>query len=116
MAPTSLIGQKTTTSKAGRDAAATGQPIRICELLSSLDGVGYLARVPLTSPKNIMTCKKHMRNAIKCQMEGKGFALVEALSPCPVQWGMQPGDALDYIDREVVKVFPPGEFVNRLKD
>lgn len=116
MAPTSLIGQKTTTSQRGRDAAWTGQPIRVCELLSSLDGVAYLARVPLTSPKNIKACRQHMRNAVRCQLEGRGFALVEALSPCPVQWGMTPGAAIDYIDEKVVKVFPPGVFVNKLEN
>jgi len=116
MAPTSLIGQRTTTSPRGRDAAWTGQPIRMCELLSSLDGAAYLARVPLTSPKNIKICRSYMRNAVRCQLEGKGFAMVEALSPCPVQWGMTPGAALEYIDDKVVKVFPPGEFVNKLKD
>jgi 2-oxoglutarate ferredoxin oxidoreductase subunit beta len=114
MAPTSLIGQKTTTSRSGRCAATTGQPIKICELLSSLEGVAYLARVPLTSPKNIMKCKKYMRNAARAQMEGLGFSLVEVLSPCPVQWGMSPCEALDHIDESVVKVFPPGEFVNKL--
>jgi 2-oxoglutarate ferredoxin oxidoreductase subunit beta len=114
MAPTSLIGQKTTTSRMGRDPAFQGFPIKVCELLSSLEGVAYLARVPLTSPKNLNLCRKYMRNAVRAQLEHRGFALVEALSPCPVQWGMKPGDALDYIDREVVKVFPPGEFVNKL--
>lgn len=114
MAPTSLIGQKTTTSPAGRDAGSTGQPIKMCELLSSLDGVAYLARVPLTSPKNINKCKKYMRNAIRAQLEGLGFAMVEALAPCPVQWGMKPGEALKYIDEKVVEIFPPGEFVNKL--
>jgi 2-oxoglutarate ferredoxin oxidoreductase subunit beta len=114
MAPTSLLGQKTTTSRSGRDPAFTGFPIKVCELLASLEGVAYLARVPLTSPKNLNICRKYMRNAVRAQLEKKGFALVEALSPCPVQWGMEPGDAIDYIDREVVKVFPPGEFVNKL--
>jgi 2-oxoglutarate ferredoxin oxidoreductase subunit beta len=116
MAPTSLIGQKTTTSRAGRDGGWTGQPIKVCELLSSLDGVGYLARVPLSSPKNVKTCRKYMRDAVRCQLAGKGFALIEALSPCPVQWGMSPIDALDHIDNDVVKVFPPGVFVNKLDD
>ncbi len=114
MAPTSLIGQKTTTSVDGRDAQATGSPIKVCELLSSLEGVAYLARVPLTSPKNINTCRKYMRNAIRAQTENVGLGLVEVLSPCPVQWGMKPGEALSYIDNTVVKAFPPGEFVNKL--
>lgn len=114
MAPTSLIGQQTTTSPTGRDPAFAGYPIRVCELLSSLEGVAYLARVPLTSPKNINKCRQYLRNAVKAQLDHRGFSLVEVLSPCPVQWGMSPGDALDYIDEKVVKSFPPGEFVNRL--
>ena len=114
MAPTSLVGQKTTTSPAGRDPMTTGQPIKMCELLANLAGVAYLARVPLTSPKNINKCKKYLRNAIRAQLDGLGFSMVEALSACPVQWGMTPRAALEYIDEKVVQVFPPGEFVNKL--
>ncbi len=116
MAPTSLIGQKTTTSVDGRDARATGHPIRVCELLSNLEGVAYMARVALTSPKNINTCRKYMRKAIRAQTEDVGLGLVEVLSPCPVQWGMSPGDALHHIEEDVVKEFPPGEFVDKLAD
>lgn len=115
MAPTTLIGQKTTTSQTGRDVASGGYPIKICELLSSLEGVAYLARASLTSPKNINTCRKYMRNAVRAQLEGRGFSLIEALSPCPVQWGMTPRQALTHIDENVVKTYAPGEFVNRLK-
>lgn len=115
MAPTSLLGQRTTTSREGRDARTAGYPIKICELLSSLEGVAYLARVALTSPKNINTCRKYMRKAVRAQLDNAGFALVEALSPCPVQWGMKPGDALAYIEDTVVKTYPPGEFVDRVK-
>jgi len=114
MAPTSLLGQKTTTSPSGRDVAGGGYPIKICELLSSLEGVAYLARVPLTSPKNINICRKYMRKAVRTQLEGRGFSLVEVLSPCPVQWGMTPRQALTHIDQNVVKTFVPGEFVDRL--
>ncbi len=114
MAPTSLPGQKTTTSPAGRDVGRTGQPLKICELLSTLDGVAYLARVPLTSPKNINVARRYMRNAIRAQLDDVGFALVEALTACPVQWGMTPVKAVQYIDSTVVNMFPPGEIVNRL--
>ncbi len=116
MAPTSLIGQKTTTSRAGRDASWTGQPFKVCELLSTIEGCAYIARVALTSAKNVRTCKKYMRKAIQAQQQKSGFSLVEILSPCPVQWGMQPGDALDYIENTVTKVYPPGEFVNKLPE
>lgn len=114
MAPTSLLGQKTTTSPAGRNERLTGFPIGVCELLSSLPGVAYLARVPLTSPKNINVARKHMRKAIRAQLEDKGLGLVEFLSTCPVQWGMTPIKAMKYIDETVVQTYPPRVFVDRV--
>jgi 2-oxoglutarate ferredoxin oxidoreductase subunit beta len=116
MAPTSLPGQKTTTSPSGRDVERTGQPIKVCELLSSLDGLAYAARVPLSSPKGVNTCRKYMRNAIRAQLEGHGLGIVEALTGCPVQWALPPVKAMEYIDSTVVKSYPPGEIVNRLPD
>ena len=114
MAPTSLIGQRTTTSPSGRDPQFAGYPIRVCELLSSLDGVAYLARTSLTTPKHVNQCRKYMRKAIRAQLEGRGFGLVEVLSACPVQWGMQPVAALKYIDDKVIQTFPYGEFVDKV--
>ncbi|MFH0982345.1 MAG: thiamine pyrophosphate-dependent enzyme [Planctomycetota bacterium] len=114
MAPTTLSGQKSTTSPAGRDTGLAGQPIDICKLLSSLPGVAYLARVPLTSPKHLNTARKYMRKAVRAQLEGLGFSLIEALCACPVQWDMEPLLALKHVDEEVVKVFPPGEYVDRV--
>lgn len=116
MAPTSLIGQKTTTSPRGRETLRAGWPIGVCELLSSLPGVAYLARVPMTGPKNINIAKRYMRKAVRAQLEGKGFALVEFLSTCPVQWHMTPVQAMKHIDDDVIKVFSPGEFVDRVGD
>ncbi len=116
MAPTTLIGQRATTSPSGRDERLTGAPIGICELLSSLKGVAYLARVPLTSPKNLKDARKHMRKAIRAQLEDKGLGLVEFLSTCPVQWKMEPIAAMKHIDENVVKVFPPGVFVDCVGD
>jgi 2-oxoglutarate ferredoxin oxidoreductase subunit beta len=116
MAPTSLIGQMTTTSPRGREASLAGQPIGVCELLSSLPGVAYLARVPMTSPKNINIAKRYMRKAVRAQLEQKGFGLVEFLSTCPVQWHLTPVEAMKHIDRTVVTTFPPGEFVDRVGD
>lgn len=115
MAPTSLIGQHTTTTPSGRDPSIAGRPIGVCELLSSLGGVAYLARVPMTSPKNVNTAKRYMRNAIRAQIERRGLGLVEFLSTCPVQWHMAPVAAMKYVDEKVIGVFPPGEFVNRLE-
>ena len=114
MAPTSLIGQKTTTSPTGRRESQTGSPIGVCELLSSLPGAAFLARVPITSPKNINTARKYMRKAIRAQLEDKGLGLVEFLSTCPVQWAMTPIAAMRHIDSTVVQTFPPGVFVDRV--
>lgn len=116
MAPTSLLGQKTTTSPEGRDLMQSGFPIDVCALLSSLPGVAYLARAPLTSPKNLNKLRKYMRKAIKAQLDGRGFAMIEALSTCPVQWKMNPRAAMDYVDQTVVKEFPMGEIVDRLEE
>ncbi|MDC0357246.1 thiamine pyrophosphate-dependent enzyme [Oligoflexia bacterium] len=113
MAPTSLLGQKTTTSPSGRESASTGHPIDMCALLSSLPGAIYLARVPLTSPKNLNIARKYMRKAIKVQLEKKGFAMVEALSTCPIQWKMSPVQAMTYVDETVLKQYPIGEIVDR---
>jgi len=114
MAPTSLLGQKTTTSPFGRDPMLAGRPIGVCELLSSLPGVAYLARVPMTGPKNVNIARRYMRKAVRAQLEGKGFALVEFLSTCPVQWHMTPVAAMKHIEEDVLGVFPPGEFVDRV--
>lgn len=114
MAPTTLPGQKSTTSPAGRDIDLTGPPIDMCQLLSSLPGVAYLARVPLTSPKHLNTARKYMRKAVRAQLEGVGFSLVEALCACPVQWGMDPKSSLKHIDEDVTKFYVPGEFVDKV--
>ena len=114
MAPTSLLGQKTTTSPTGRDLRLTGQPIGICEMLATLPGVAFAARVPITSPKNINTARKYMRKAIRAQLEDKGLGIVEFLSTCPVQWNMTPIAAMHHIDEDVVKTYPPGVFADRV--
>ena len=116
MAPTSLIGQHTTTSPHGRDEALTGAPMAICELLSTLPGVAYAARVPISSPKGVNQAKKHLRKAFRAQLENKGLGIVEFLSTCPVQWHMTPIDAMHHIDNEVIKIFKPGVFVDRVDD
>jgi 2-oxoglutarate ferredoxin oxidoreductase subunit beta len=114
MAPTTLPGQKTTTSPAGRNVELTGPPIDMCKLLSSLPGVAFLSRVPLTSPKHLNTARKHMRKAMRAQLEKKGFAMVEALAACPVQWHMTPMLALRHVNEDVLKIYEPGVFVDRV--
>jgi 2-oxoglutarate ferredoxin oxidoreductase subunit beta len=116
MAPTTLIGARTTTSPTGRDERLTGAPLAICELLATIPGVAYAARVPVTSPKNVNIAKKYMRKAIRAQLEDKGLGIVEFLSTCPVQWKMTPIQAMRHIDATVIKTYPPGVFVDKVGD
>lgn len=110
MAPTTLLGQKTTTTPRGRDMELAGGPIKVCELLVSLDGVKYLERVSLTNPKNILQTKRAIKKAFAVQIKKLGFALVEILSQCPVNWKMTPQESLEWIDRKMVETFPLGVF------
>lgn len=110
MAPTSLIGWKTETSPYGRKADREGNPIRISEMLSQLNGPAYIARTAVNSPKNVMATKKAIRKAFTAQMKGLGFSLVEILSTCPTNWGYTPVQALKRIDDETMKYYPLGEF------
>jgi 2-oxoglutarate ferredoxin oxidoreductase subunit beta len=113
MAPTTLLGQKATTCPTGRDAAVNGYPIRVCEMLATLDGPSYLERVAPTSPAGLVKTKKAIKHAFENQIAGKGFSLVEVLCNCPTQWRMTPIDSLKWIDENMVPVFPLGVFVDR---
>ncbi|MCL2070702.1 MAG: thiamine pyrophosphate-dependent enzyme [Oscillospiraceae bacterium] len=110
MAPTTLPGQKTQTSPFGRDTDKVGFPIRICELLSTLDGVAYAERVSLHDVKHINAAKKAIKKAFEIQMEGKGFSIVELLSNCPTNWAMTPPDSLKWIKENMVPYYPLGVY------
>lgn len=110
LAPTSLLGMKTTTTPEGREYADYGAPMKVSELLSGLDGVSFAARHSLTSPGNINKTKKAIKKALQYQMEGKGFSIVEMLSQCPTGWKMDPVDSLEWIEDNMVPVFPPKVF------
>lgn len=110
MAPTTLPGQKTTTSPYGRDPALCGNPIRVCETLSALDGVKFLERVAVDSPGHVRKAKAAIRRAFQCQLEGKGFSMVEVLSSCPTNWGMTPLEALERIRTDMIPYYPLGNF------
>jgi 2-oxoglutarate ferredoxin oxidoreductase subunit beta len=110
MAPTTLPGQKTTSSPLGRDVEQVGYPIRMAEILSGLDGVGYVARRSLHDPKNIRMAKKAIRMAFEVQERNLGFALVELLSTCPTNWGMNPVSALKWLEEHMLPVYPIGDF------
>lgn len=113
MAPTTLLGQKSSTCPNGRSAQSNGYPIRICELLATLDGPAYIERVTPTSPAGLNKTKAAIKKAFQYQIDGRGFSLVEVLSNCPQQWKMSPIETLRRIDEEVTKVFPLGVFVDR---
>jgi 2-oxoisovalerate ferredoxin oxidoreductase beta subunit len=110
MAPTTLLGMKTTTTPLGRRAENEGFPVRVCELLSALEAPYYLERVAVGEPKHNARARRAIRKAIQYQMEEKGFSLVEILSPCPTGWKLEPVDAARWTIEEMVKTFPLGKF------
>jgi len=110
MAPTTLLNQKTLTTPSGRDVARDGYPLKVCELLSSLEGVKFLARCAVNKPANVIQTKKLIKKAFQYQIENKGFSLVEILSMCPVNWELKPVDACKWIDETMSKTFPLGIF------
>lgn len=112
MAPTTLPGQRTSTSPYGRSPEKEGYPIRVAELLSGLDGVAFSARTAVNSPRNIMDAKKQVRKAFRYQVEGKGFSFVELLSACPTNWGMDAVEANERVGREMCEYFKLGTFKN----
>ena len=111
MAPTTLIGQKATTSPMGRDAerAGMGYPIRVAELLSSLDGTAYLARGAVHNAANVRKTRGYIRKAFELQMSGVGFTMVEILSQCPTGWGISSEESVDWLEENMIPVFPLGE-------
>lgn len=110
MAPTTLPGMKTTSSPNGRNTDATGMPIRMSELLSTLDGAAYIARRSLNDPANIRKAKKAIRLAFETQVRGLGFSMVELLSTCPTNWKLTPSDACVFVEEEMVPAFPLGDY------
>lgn len=110
MAPTTILGQVTSTSPYGRTAEIQGSPIRVCEMLSTLDGVAYAERVSMDCVKNIREAKKAIKKAFTYQIEKKGFSIVEVLSSCPTNWGMSPVDSLEWIRTNMIENYPLGVY------
>jgi 2-oxoglutarate/2-oxoacid ferredoxin oxidoreductase subunit beta len=110
MAPTTLPGQKTTSSPNGRDVEQMGYPVRMAEVLSSLDGAGYVVRRSMHDPKNIRLAKKAIRMAFETQQRGLGFSMVEILSTCPTNWGITPSEALKWLEEHMIPAFPLGDY------
>ncbi len=108
MAPTTLPGQVTTTSPYGRDVDHCGYPIRVSEMLATLDGPAYIARVSTHDVKHIIEAKKAIKKAFELQAQGKGFTMVEVLSTCPTNWGMTPVEALKWLESTMIPQYPLG--------
>ena len=113
MAPTSLPGQVTQTSPYGRDTKHCGFPIKVCEMLSELEGPEYLERVTVSNVKNIRNAKKAIKKAFQNQIDGKGFSLVEVVSTCPTNWGMTPQNALKWLEENMLPYYPLGCYKDR---
>ncbi len=110
MAPTTMMGQWSTTTPEGRGSHGEGKPLRVCELLATLDGVTYLERVAVSGPKDVANAKRAIKKAFEYQMADKGFSLVEVLSMCPTDWKLSPVESLDFVNQKMKAVFPLGVF------
>lgn len=110
MAPTTLLGMRTTTSPLGRDVRLHGHPLRITELLAGIDGVAYAAREAVTSPAHIHRAKRAIAAAFRAQLDDFGLGIVELLSTCPVNWGLDPVDAIEWCKAHMIPAYPLGVF------
>ncbi len=110
MAPTTLVGQVTETTPFGREAKSHGYPIKVAEMLSVLEGSSYIARVSVHNPAQVRKAKMAIKRAFQEQIEDKGFTLVEALSICPSNWGLNTREAMEWLEKNMLPVFPLGEF------
>lgn len=112
MAPTTLIGQRTATTPAGRESSLAGYPLKVAEMLASLPGTVYVNRVAVNNPANIAKAKKAMRTAFELQMKGLGLSLVEILSPCPSYWRLTPRESMKWLEEKMIPFFALGEIKN----
>jgi len=108
MAPTTLVNQVTTTSPVGRKQDSAGMPIRISEMLATLDGVKFIARVAVNNPRNMAKAKAAIKKAFEIQLNGLGFSIVEVLSTCPTNWGMTPVEAAGWLEKNMIPLYPLG--------
>ena len=112
MAPTTLVGQKTTTSPYGRSEELSGKPLKVCEMIATIDGAKFVERVSVDTPANVKKAKKAIIKAFKTQIEGKGFSIIEVLSSCPTNWGKSPQKALEWLRSDLMPYYPLGNFRN----
>ncbi len=110
MAPTTLIGQKSTTTPFGRSAKANGFPVKMSEMLSQLEGPVYIERTAVYTPQLVMKTKKAIKKAFQNQIDGKGFSMVEVLSTCPTNWGISPVKAETWLKENMIPYYPLGVY------
>jgi len=110
MAPTTLPGMVTTSSPYGRDVKTAGYPIRVCELVSNIDGAAYVVRRTAINPREVRRLKTAVRNAFRVQMANLGYSLVEIISNCPTNWGLSPADSLKFIEDKMLPYYPLGDY------
>ena len=110
MAPTTLPGMITTSSPFGRDVKAAGFPIRVCELISQLDGAAYVVRRTAINPREVRRLRTAVRNAFRVQMAGLGYSLIEVVSNCPTNWGMTPIESLKFVEEKMLPYYPIGDY------
>ena len=113
MAPTTLVGQKTTTSPYGRDENWCGAPIKISEMLAAVPGSYYIERCAVNNNANIIKTKKAIKKAFQYQLEGKGFCLIEVLSTCPTNWGLNPIEAMKWLEENMIPYYPLGVYKDK---
>ena len=116
MAPTSLPGQVTQTTPYGRDVKIAGYPVRVCEMLSTLDGVALAQRVTVDNIAHIRQAKAAIRKAFENQLAGRGYSIVEVLSTCPTNWGMTPQEALQGLRDKMIPYYPLGVYKDVTKE
>lgn len=116
MAPTSLIGQVTTTSPYGRKVELQGSPLRVCEMLSTIDGVAYAERVSVDNVKNVLAAKKSIRKAFEIQQKKIGLTIIEVLSTCPTNWGLSPLKSMDWLRENMMPYYPLGIYKDITKE
>ena len=110
MAPTTLPGMVTSSTPNGRDVKTAGYPIRVCEIVSQIDGAVYIVRRTATNPREIRRLKNALRNAFRVQMAGLGYSLVEVLCNCPTNWGVTPIESIKFIEEKMLPYYPLGDY------
>ncbi len=110
MAPTTLVGQKVTTAPLGRSKQHYGSPLKVSEMLATIEGAAYIERVSVHNMPGIIRAKKAIKKAFQLQQEGAGFTMVEVLSTCPTNWGLTPNDAMDWLQEQMIPEFPLGVY------